>query len=122
MQNLVKKVFFRKLKFVTNDALFWKAAKVVIEAEDHVEQNRCVKIYKTCVPQSLNTKRSTCEQAAAKIERELLIAKNHPIGRREPPYAVETLCKLRRSRTDHEREAFQRFIGDFLECVSGRRV
>ncbi|KAI2500728.1 hypothetical protein MHU86_13756 [Fragilaria crotonensis] len=122
IQNLVKKVIFRKLKFVTNDALFWKAMKVVIEAEDPVEQSRFVKIYKTCVLQSLNTKRSTCEQAGAKIARELLIAKNHPIGSREPPYSVETLCKLRRSRTDHEREAFHWFIGEFLECVSGRRV
>ena len=69
IQNLVKKVIFRKLKFVTNDALFWKAMKVVIEAEDPVEQNRFVKIYKTCILQSLNTKRSTCEQAGAKIVR-----------------------------------------------------
>lgn len=122
IQNLVKKVIFRKLKFVTNDALFWKAMKVVIDAEDPVEQSRFVKIYKTCVLQSLNTKRSTCEQAGAKIARELLIAKNHPIGSREPPYSVETLCKLRRSRTDHEREAFHWFVGEFLECVSGRRV
>jgi hypothetical protein len=118
----VKKVIFRKLKFVTNDTLFWKAMKVVIEAEDPVEQNRFVKVYKTCVLQSLNTKRSTCEQAGAKITRELLIAKNHPIGSREPPYSVETLCKLRRSRTEYEREAFHWFIGEFLECVSGRRV
>jgi hypothetical protein len=48
IQNLVKKVIFRKLKFVTNDTLFWKAMKVVIEAEDPVEQNRFVKaVYKT---------------------------------------------------------------------------
>jgi hypothetical protein len=80
--------------------------KVVIEAEDPVEQNRFVKIYKTCVLQSLNNKRSTCKQTGAKIAREFLIAKNHPIGSHEPPYTVESLCKLRRSTTDREREAF----------------
>jgi hypothetical protein len=120
IQNLVKSHIFRKCKFITSDEHYDKVMKVVVEAENPADPAKFVRIYKTCVVGSLNTKRSSCEQSAAETVRKLLKEKNHLDEVAPAPYSMETLCKLRQSQTPEEREAFQWFTGELLECVVGK--
>ncbi|KAI2507426.1 hypothetical protein MHU86_7039 [Fragilaria crotonensis] len=120
IQNLVKSHIFRKCKFITSDEHYNKVMKVVVEAENPADPTKFVRIYKTCVVGSLNTKRSSCEQSAAEAVRKLLKKKNHLDEVAPAPYSIETLCKLRQSQTPEEREAFQWFTGELLECVVGK--
>ena len=61
------------------------------------ERPHFVKLYTTCVTGSINSKRSTCEQAGRKIVRNLLIEKQHKKDNGVPPYHIDSLVKLRRS-------------------------
>ena len=73
-----KTQLFRKVKFITGEEMTTKAVVTVMDAlkiQAH-ERPDFVKLYTTCVTGSINTKRSTCEQAGSKIVRDLLIKKN----------------------------------------------
>lgn len=122
IQNLVKTIIFRKCKFITSGEYFNKVMQVVVDVEKPADTSRFVRIYKACVVGSLNAKRSTCEQAARDAFMMLLKRKNHLDEVAPPPYSMETLCKLRQSRTADEKEAFLWFAGELLECVSGKRA
>jgi hypothetical protein len=122
IQAFIKATVFRKLKFVTNEAIFNKAMTCVMEREKPADEVAFVRLYKTCIVGAVNTKRSTCEQAGAKIMRELLVSKKHDINNMDPPYSIGVLSLLRRSQSAQEVEAYLWFAGSFLECVSGKRA
>ncbi len=69
-------------------------------------------LYEAVYNEALNTKRSSYEQAGGKIVMEAL-ATMKP----DEFYTIEELCKLRRSTTRREKDAFYWFFGSFLECV-----
>ena len=122
-----KTQLFRKVKFITGEEMTALALTTVMDALNIVapERPNFVKLYTTCVTGSINTKRSTCEQAGAKIVRDLLIQKQHkPENNGGPPYRMESLVKLRRSYdgSAEDLEAFVWFLGTFLDCVSGARA
>jgi len=122
IQIVVKTKVFRKCKFITSGEHFDKVMQVVVDSEKPADASKFVRIYKTCVVGSLNTKRSTCEQAAAEAVMKLLKIKNHVDEVEPPPYSMDILCKLRQSQSDLEREAFLWFAGELVECVSGKRA
>jgi hypothetical protein len=103
IQGLVKTVIFRKCKFLTNDEDFNKVMAVVIESEKPDDPGKFVRLYKTCVLGSLNSKRSSCQQAAADCVKALLKEKQHRDEVEPPPYSVDMLCKLRQSQSEEER-------------------
>ena len=108
IQAFVKATVFRKLKFVTNDTILNKALTCMIEREKPADNAAFIRLYKTCVVGAVNTKRSTCEQARAKIMRELLISKKHDTNNMDPPYSIGVVSLW--------------FVGSFLKCVSGARA
>ena len=120
IQALVKSHIFRKCKFITSSEYYDKVMKVVLDAEKPADPAKFVRIYKTCVLGSLNSKRSSCEQSASDAVAILLKTKNHRDEVTPEPYSIEMLCKLRQSQTLEEREAFQWFTGELLECVVGK--
>ncbi|KAI2499769.1 hypothetical protein MHU86_14712 [Fragilaria crotonensis] len=120
IQSLVKSHIFRKCKFITSAEYYDKVMAVVIDAEKPTDPTKFVRIYKTCVLGSLNSKRSSCEQATSDACMLLLKAKNHPDEVTPEPYSIEMLCKLRQSQTPEEKEAFLWFTGKLLECVVGK--
>ena len=122
IQVVVKGMIFRKMKFITSEAMFNRAMKIVLETEDPDDEDEFVRIYKTCVVGSINSKRSTCEQAGGRIVKELLVRKGYGEGDVNEPYSLVTLCKLRQGVTPHDKEAFRWFIGEFVASVSGRKV
>jgi hypothetical protein len=96
--------------------------KVIVEQEKPENKAKFVRVYKTCVVGAVNTKRSACKQAAAEVVRKLLKDKNHLDEVAPAPYSIETLRKLRQSQTAEEKEAFQWFLGELLECVVGKTI
>jgi hypothetical protein len=122
IQVLVKGTIFRKLKFITSEAMFNKAMKIVIETEEPDHEEEFIRIYKTCVVGGINAKRSTCEQAGARIVKELLTRQGYIEGDNDPPYSIETLVQLRQGSTVIDKEAFLWFIGEFVASVSGTKV
>ena len=106
IQGLVKTVIFRKCKFVTSEAHYNRVMAVVIDSEKPDDPGKFVRLYKTCVLGSLNSKRSSCQQAAADCVKALLKEKQHGSEVDPPPYSVGMLCKLRQSQTPEEKEAF----------------
>jgi hypothetical protein len=76
-----------------------------------------VRLYKTCVLGSLNSKRSSCQQAASDCVKALLKAKSHENEVEPPPYSVDMLCKLCQSQTPEDKKAFLWFTDSLLECV-----
>ena len=121
-----KTQLFRKVKFITGEEMTTKAVTTVMDALNIVAHERphFVKLYTTCVTGSINSKRSTCEQAGRKIVRNLLIEKQHKKDNGVPPYYMDSLVKLRRSYKGSaaDLEAFVWFFGNFLDCVSGARA
>jgi hypothetical protein len=93
IQVLVKGTIFRKLKFIIREAIFNKAMKIVIKTEEPNDEDEFTRIYKTCVVGGINVKRSTCEQAGARIVKELLTRQGYIEGDNDPPYS-ETLVQL----------------------------
>ena len=122
IQVLVKGTIFRKLKFITSEAMFNKAMKIVIETEEPDHEEEFIRIYKTCVVGGINAERSTCEQAGARIVKELLTRQGYIEGDNDPPYSIETLVQLRQGSTVIDKEAFLWFIGEFVASVSGTKV
>ena len=129
----VKAHIFRKVKFVQNDNMLMDIMAAVVRTEK-IRDQRCREafksIYKGVVMEAINVRRSACDQAGCKIVfqylslhvfddgcgNETLIADDLPI------FTLDTICKLRQATTDEEVRAFQWIFGDFLECVSGKRV
>ena len=72
IQGLVKTVIFRKCKFVTSEAHYSRVMAVVIDSKKPDDPSKFVRLYKTCVLGSLNSKRSSCQQAAADCVKTLL--------------------------------------------------
>ena len=123
IQVLVKGTIFRKLKFITSEAMFNKQAmKIVIETEEPDDEDEFIRIYKTCVVGVINAKRSTCEQAGSRIVKELLTRQGYNEGDDDPPYSIESLIQLRQGATVIDKEAFLWFIGEFVASVSGTKV
>ena len=122
IQGLVKMIIFRKCKFVTSKAHYTRVMAVVIDSEKPDDPGKFVRLYKTCVLASLNSKRSSCQQAAADYVKALLKEKQHGSEVDPPPYSVDMLvCKLRQSQTPEEKEAFLWFANSLLvECVCGK--
>jgi hypothetical protein len=101
--------------------MFQKAFKLVIdqEAVPPHQRGQFQMLYESVFNESLNTKRSSCEQAGGKIVREsIAIFKDQG---EEEFFTIDELCKLRRATTERERKAFFWFFGTYLECVCGRR-
>ena len=116
----VKTDIFRRIKFINSDAMFQKAITLVMNHEN-VPQNRrgqYQSIYESTFNDALNTKRSSCEQSGGRIVKEsLAIFKESGMEF----FTIDELCKLRRSETEREKEAFFWFYGTYLECVCGKR-
>ena len=96
-----KTQLFRKVKFTTGEETTL-ARTTVMDALNIVapERPNFVKLYTTCVTGSINTKRSTCEQAGAKIVRNLLIQTQHKTENNGgPPYRMDSLVKLQEAMT-----------------------
>ena len=116
----VRKHLFRVVKFISNEHMFGKAFKQVMDHECVANGDR-VKfqtLYESVFNHALNSKRSTCEQAGKAIMmKELKRCKEDGIDR----FTIEELAKLRRASTEREKQAFLWFFGTFLECVSGQK-
>jgi len=117
----VKSTIFRKIKFINSDAMFQRAMTLVMDNEAVPSQMRgkFQMLYESVFNESLNTKRSSCEQTGGKIVREA-IARFKEKGESDF-FTIEELCTLRQATTDRERSAFFWFFGSFIECVCGRR-
>ncbi len=112
---------FCKIKFVNSADIFKKAFLKVIKFEKVPPRNALIfqLTYESRFNKALNTKRSLCEQAGAKIAKEAIADFQK---RREVFFIVEELCKLRRATMERERWAFFWFFDAFLECVCGARA
>ena len=119
---LVKGTIFRKLKFITSEAMFNKAMKIVLDTEEPDDEEEFIRIYKTTVVGGINAKRSSCEQAGSRIVKDLLDEVGFDESDNEPPIATDTLMMLRQGTTTLDKAAFFWFIGEFLSCVSGKKV
>ena len=114
----VRKHMFRVVKFISNEHMFGKAFKEVMDHECVANRDR-VKfqmLYESVFNHALNSKRSTCEQAGKNIMmRELKQFKED----RMDVFSIDELQKMRRASTEREKKAFLWFYGTFLECVCG---
>ena len=125
VSDFVKTQLFRKVKFISSVNMCNRALVIVMDALKILPPQRpaFVKMYESCVKGAINTKRSTCEQAGAKIVKELLSRKQHKPDDPKPPYDIKSLEKLRRcyKGTEQDLEAYVWFFGTFMECVAGKR-
>ena len=116
----VRKHLFRVVKFISNEHMFGKAFKGVMDHECVADRDR-VKfqmLYESVFNHALNSKRSTCEQAGKGIMlKELKRFGEEGIDM----FSIEELQKMRRATTEREKKAFLWFYGTFLECVSGQK-
>jgi hypothetical protein len=115
MRNQQKHVADRVRAFVK--ASVFRHIKLVIdqEAVPPHQRGQFQMLYESVFSESLNTKRSSCEQAGGKIVREsIVIFKDQG---EEEFFTIDELCKLRRATTERERKAFFWFFGTYLECV-----
>ena len=118
----IKSVIFRKIKFITSEKMFSKAFRYVLKLEKITDPNKCFRFqttYESCFNRALNTKRSSCEQAAGKLVRKTMAdMKKDGVDF----YTMDELCKLRRAVTDRETEAFHWFMSIFLGCICGAKT
>jgi hypothetical protein len=114
----VRKHMFRVVKFISNEHMFGKAFKEVMDHECVANRDR-VKfqmLYESVFNHALNSKRSTCEQAGKNIMmKELKRFKEEGTDM----FSIDELQKMRRATTEREKKAFLWFYGTFLECVCG---
>ena len=115
----VKNQVFRMIKFVNNDSMIQKAMSLVMDFENVPKSHRLNFhiLYESVFNEALNSKRSSCEQAARKIVIPALKKMDA-----DEFFTIKELCKLRRSTTEKEKEAFYWFFGSFLECVCGKKA
>lgn len=120
VKSFVKSVMFRKVKFVNNELMIQKAMQSLFKFENVKEHKKLNfhRIYESVFNDALNTKRSACEQAGGKIVKAFL----KTMADDEYWYTIEELCKLRRSTTEREVQAFYWFFSQFLECVCGKKA
>jgi hypothetical protein len=122
---LVKTVIFRKCKLITSEAYYDRVMVVVMNSEKPADPAKFVRLYKTCVLGSLNSKRSSCHQAASDCVKALLKArKQHESKVDPPPYSVDMLCKLCPSQTPEEKEVLLWLVHRFTAgmCVRENSV
>jgi hypothetical protein len=119
VRSFVKNVMFRTIKFVNSEAMIERAMKTLYKFENVKEHKKLEfhRLYESVFNDALNTKRSACEQAGGKIVKELLKTMDP-----DELFTVEELCKLRRSTTEREKQAFYWFFSTFLECVCGKKA
>jgi hypothetical protein len=120
VRSFVKNILFRNIKFVNSKSMIQKAMKLVLKFENVTEHKKLEfhMLYETVFNETLNAKRSSCEQAGGgKIVMEALTTM-----KTDEFYTMEELYKLRRSFTRREKEAFLWFFGSFLECVCGKKA
>ena len=77
------------------------------------------RIYESAFNEALNTKRSACEQSAGKIVQKTM-AEFEKSG--EEFFTIDEVSTLRRANTGREQKAFFWFFGEYVECVSGKRL
>ena len=120
VRHYVKSFIFRRIKFVNSDQMSQKALHLVMDHENVPTRNRetFYMLYDSVFNEALNTKRSSCEQAAGRIVRDSIAQLENP----DDFFTFEELCKLRRATTERERNAFFWFFGKFMDSVCGRRT
>ena len=84
IQVTMKTVIFRGVKFITCNEYFDMVMQVILDQERPADTSQFVRLYKTIVVGALNTKRSTCEQAAQEAMMKLLKSKNR-VDEVDPP-------------------------------------
>ncbi len=69
VSDFVKTQLFRKVKFIRSVNMCTRALVIVMDALKILPPQRSafVEMYESCVKGAINTKRSTCEQAGAKL-------------------------------------------------------
>ena len=75
VRTYVKSIIFRKIKFINSDMMFQKAMTLVMdhEAVPHHLRGKFQMLYESVFNESLNTKRSSCEQTGGKIVRDRIV-------------------------------------------------
>jgi hypothetical protein len=97
---------------VNNDSMIQRAMNLVIDHENVERRNRVYfhMFYKSVFCEALNTKRGSCKQAGGRIVVKSIKSMDDP----NDSYTIEELCKLRRSVTLRDSEAFVWFFATFL--------
>jgi hypothetical protein len=115
----VKNTLFRKIKFITSQAVFTRAFRKVLLLETPKNPLVFQLTYEKCFTKALNQRRSTCEQAGKQIAIEAIKdCKIHG----EEFFIFDEFCKLRRVTSEREKRAFFWFFNNFLECVCGANI
>jgi hypothetical protein len=133
IQMYVKAHIFRKVKFVQNDNMLMDIMVAVERTEkfrDQRSRDAFKSVYKGVVMEAINVRRSACDQAGCKIVCQYLslhvfddgCGNENLITDDLEFFSLDMICKLRQANTDEEMKAFQWFFGEFMECVSGKRV
>ena len=141
IQLYVKTHLFRKVKFIKNEDMLMELMAVVERTEkfrDQRSRDAFKAIYKGVVMEAINIRRSACDQAGGRIVEQYLssnlatrMADGGCNNDSSPTtldienlsfFNLETFCKLRRAQTADEVKAFNWFFGEFMDCVSGKRV
>lgn len=133
IQMYVKAHIFRKVKFVQNDKMLMDVMVAVEKTEkfrDQRSREAFKSVYKGVVMEAINVRRSACDQAGYKIVCQYLSSHVFDDGCGNETlipddlqfFSLDTICKLRRATTADEVNAFKWFFGEFVECVSGKRV
>ena len=140
IQLYVKTHLFRKVKFIKNEDMLMELMAVVERTEkfrDQRSRDAFKAIYKGVVMEAINIRRSACDQAGGRIVEQYLssnLATRMADGGCNNDssslldienlsfFNLETFCKLRRAQTADEVKAFNWFFGEFMDCVSGKRV
>jgi hypothetical protein len=119
VRSFVKNVMFRTIKFVNSEAMIDRAMETLYKFENVKEHKKLEfhRLYESVFNDALNTKRSACEQAGGKIVKDMLTMTDP-----DELFTVEELCKLRRSITEREKQAFYWFFSTFIECVCGKKA
>jgi hypothetical protein len=120
MRTLVKSDVFRRVKCINSDLMFQRAFKLAMDHENVPADQRAEfqMIYASVFNETLNAKRSSCEQSGAKLVWEQV----KKMGGAENFYTIEELSNLRRATTERDCEATFWFFGTYLQCVSGKRA
>ena len=133
IQMYVKAHIFRKVKFVQNEKMLMDVMVAVEKTEkfrDQRSREAFKSVYKGVVMEAINVRQSACDQAGYKIVCQYLSSHVFDDGCGNESlipddlqfFSLDTICKLRQATTADEVNAFKWFFGEFVECVSGKRV
>ena len=140
VQLYVKAHLFRKVKFIKDEDMLMELMVVVEQTErfrDRRSREHFKAIYKGVVMEAINIRRSACDQTGGRIMDQYFsthvttkladgtgdhqaLATLHAENLHF--FELDTICKLRQANTTDEIKAFNWFFGEFMECVSGKRV